>query len=115
MNADEFLALVEKHPLPWDYGVNPNDSEDRRYAGSVSGLQVPLDWQTREGLTDAAPALAAAVIRYLRAVEAQNAHVNGPMQGISPEDWSAQNFRLYETTDAAFTALRAALPEAMRP
>jgi len=86
MTADDFLALVERHPMPWRYDSRAAKWDDATGA-YVSSADFPAD------LIDAAPAIAAAAIRLLR--------------GITPPDFRIPLIEL--------RALRDALPTEIRP
>jgi len=107
MNADEFLALTEKFPLPW-----------RLSADEVEGYQLDSDYGQWSKvikdadplvgpLADAAPALAAAAIRLL---------ANAPTlavanRGLGPERCYVVGEEFMEYV----AAIRAALPASLRP
>lgn len=89
MTQDEFLAVLEWHRLPWrlhdytqDDGIGFTDERG-------DGVHELSDEQT-QALADAAPAMAAAIIRFLRV------------------PW-------YDRTTDDVAALRAALPPDLRP
>lgn len=62
MTAAEFLALIDKHPLPWRARVNSCDA--LVYGSDAIGDVLPQN--DVHAIADAAPALAAAAIRLLR-------------------------------------------------
>jgi hypothetical protein len=99
MSADEFLALVEKHPLPWKCCADFDESICYDRAGLCDVAGAPISQE----LADAAPALAAAAIRLLRQTDRYDQNEHASQSGIARDILRAAD------------ALRAALPESLRP
>lgn len=90
MNSAEFLALIEEHPLPWAV-MYP---EKVVVAGGEYRREPLLPLELVGALRLAAPAMAAAIIELL--------------QYHDGSDGGAY-------TDAHINAIRASLPESLRP
>jgi hypothetical protein len=100
MNSKAFLDLIQKHPLPWKLVTDMGG--ECAYA-SRDEVHVALGYDTPEttSLADAAPAMAAAILRYLEAID--TAYLDFDHAAESKEHRDALN------------ALIEALPEALRP
>jgi hypothetical protein len=110
MDADTFLALVDRHPLPWEFldhdeGCRP--SSPIYIAGAeLTGLEL----RQAQELADSAPALAAAAIRLLRDAEMTSADSCMACERLNPDVGPIDHKK-----ECALIALRAALPENLRP
>jgi hypothetical protein len=93
---DEFLALLEKYPLPWFY----EDAYAGRGKYVCEGTDAAIHEIASFPLHDAAPAMAAAILEFLRAKPPADAEGTPPMMKAALVHY--------------VEALRAALPEELR-
>lgn len=115
MNADEFLALVEREPLPWqlNLGDEMDPTEYRTERGCAPHQTRPVGlpwWDDGQNLADSAPAMAAAILRLVTPVEIIDED-NNEMIGCRLCDERHGD----HTPECPASALRASLPESLRP
>jgi len=108
MNADEFLALVERHPLPWAL-------EEERWirADARPPARPPAECENI-GLGNAAPAMAAAIINFVRANERWvEIEAKMPESEPRPELLDRASLAAYAELNRAHDTLLASLPASL--
>lgn len=103
MNSKQFLELVEKHGLPWRIQYPTHDGAYGWLYTSSAGIALEdgREEATASGLADAAPAMAAAILGFLKRHDAVMANLASHGSPVGPEPIAE--------------ALRTSLPEELRP
>ena len=101
MNAAEFLKLIEAHPLPWCHTTSETDGQSLYF--EERGSKPFCTSAEAQGLADAAPAMAAAILRLLAAQRAADDAGDGPVP-----------YEVLREQIMALHALRDSMPEELR-